>query len=82
MLLLVQTHKEYIMAQGKSPFELRADLLALAFEILLSQHRAKGESTHQGQPDSAPTAEEVIDEARKLNEFISKSGNDQSRKIG
>ena len=68
------------MAQGKSPFELRADLLALAFEILLSQHRAKGINNTHGQPDSAPTSEEVIDEARKLNEFISRSGNDPSRK--
>ena len=68
------------MAQGKSPFELRADLLSLSFEILLSQHRAKGQDNTHGQPDSAPTSEEVIEEARKLNEFISKSGNDSSRK--
>ena len=68
------------MAQGKSPFELRADLLALAFEILLAKHRAQGQDTAHGQPDSAPSSEEVIEEARKLNEFISKSGNDQSRK--
>jgi len=68
------------MAQGKSPFELRADLLALAFEILLSQHRAKGINTTTGQAETAPSSEEVIEEARKLNEFISKSGNDPSRK--
>ena len=68
------------MAQGKSPFELRADLLGLAFEILLSQHRAKGIDTTTGQPETAPSSEEVIEEARKLNEFISKSGNDLSRK--
>lgn len=65
------------MAQGKSPFELRADLLALAFEILLSQHRAKGINNTHSQPDTAPTSEEVIDEARKLNDFISKSGSDR-----
>jgi len=68
------------MAQGKSPFEIRADLLALAFEILLSHHRAKGQGNSHGQPDSSPTSEDVVEEARKLNEFISKSGNDQSRK--
>ncbi len=68
------------MAQGKSPFELRADLLSLSFEILLAKHRAEGQGNTHGQPDSAPTSEEVIEEARKLNEFISKSGNDPSRK--
>ena len=68
------------MAQGKSPFELRADLLALAFEILLSHHRAKGIGNTHGQPDSSPTSEEVIAEARKLNEFISKSGSDRREK--
>jgi len=68
------------MAQGKSPFELRADLLALSFEILLAQHRAKGANTTHGQPETAPSSDEVIDEARKLNEFISRSGNDRRDK--
>lgn len=52
------------MAHGKSPYELRADLLRLAFEILLAEHHAKNANTY-------PTSEEVIAEARKLNEFIS-----------
>lgn len=52
------------MAHGKSPYELRADLLRLAFEILLAEHQAKDLGT-------APTSEQVIEEARKLNEFIS-----------
>ena len=47
------------MAHGKSPYELRADLLRLAFEILLAEHRAKDDG-------SSPTSEEVIAEARKL----------------
>jgi hypothetical protein len=68
------------MAQGKSPFELRADLLSLSFEILLAQARSSGVDTTTGQSMTAPTSEEVIEEARKLNEFISKSGNDSSRK--
>lgn len=68
------------MAIGKSPFELRADLLKLAFEILLSQHRAKGQGNTHGQPDSAPTSEQIIDEAHKLNDFISKSGSDRRDK--
>ena len=66
------------MAQGKSPFELRADLLSLSFEILLAKHRAEGQSNTHGQPESAPTSEEVIEEARKLNDFISKSGTDRT----
>ena len=69
------------MAQGKSPFELRADLLTLAFEILLSQHRAKGISTTTGQAESAPTSDEIIAEAQKLNEFISKSGSDRPKSL-
>lgn len=52
------------MAQGKSPYELRADLLHLSFQILLAQHQAKNANT-------APTSEEIIEEAGKLNEFIS-----------
>ena len=52
------------MAHGKSPYELRADLLRLAFEILLAESQAKDDG-------SSPTSEEVITEARKLNEFIS-----------
>lgn len=72
------------MAQGKSPFELRADLLKLSFDILLAKHHAKAVSEagidHIASADTSPTSEEVIEEARKLNEFISKSGNDQSRK--
>jgi len=61
------------MAQGKSPFELRADLLKLAFEILLAEHHVREENT-------APSSEEIIEEARKLNDFISKSGSDRRDK--
>ena len=68
------------MATGKSPFELRADLLALAFEILLSQHRAEGSTNTHGQPETAPSTEQVIEEAGKLNEFISRSGHDSRGK--
>lgn len=68
------------MAQGKSPFELRADLLNLAFSILQAQHCAKACANGCDKAESAPTSEEVIDEARKLNDFISKSGNDRRDK--
>ena len=62
------------MAQGKSPFELRADLLKLAYDLLLSQHAAKAVAQGDDRSSTAPTSEEVIEEARKLNEFISRSG--------
>lgn len=62
------------MAQGKSPFELRADLLKLAYDMLLSQHAAKAAAEGSDRISTAPTSEEVISEARKLNEFISRSG--------
>jgi len=65
------------MAQGKSPFELRADLLKLSFDILLAQHSAKAENESAGNIQTAPTSEDVIEEARKLNDFISKSGTDR-----
>lgn len=66
------------MAQGKSPFELRADLLKLAFEILLAEHKAKAAANAgNDKADTAPTSEDVIEEAQKLNEFISKSGTER-----
>ena len=65
------------MAQGKSPFELRADLLKLAYDMLLSQKMAEAAALGGERATTAPTSEEVIDEARKLNEFISRSGNDR-----
>ena len=52
------------MAHGKSPYELRADLLRLAFEIELAKH-------HAADGNTAPSSEDVITEAHKLNEFIS-----------
>ena len=67
------------MAQGKSPFELRADLLKLAYDMLLSQHAAKAAAEGQDRISTAPTSEEVIEEARKLNEFISRSGDRQGK---
>ncbi len=72
------------MAQGKSPFELRADLLKLAFEILLAEHSAKAAAEDKTALVpliiTAPTSEEIIEEARKLNDFISKSGSDRRDK--
>lgn len=52
------------MALTKSPYELRADLLRLALDILLAKR-----GTETG--NTALTTEDVIEEAKKLNEFIS-----------
>ena len=68
------------MAQGKSPFELRADLLKLAFSILQAQHYAKAVASGNDNSDTAPTSEDVIAEAEKLNDFISKPGNGRREK--
>lgn len=67
------------MAQGKSPFELRADLLKLAFEILLAEHQAKAAALGSA-TGTFPTSEDIIKEASKLNDFISKSGSDRRDK--
>jgi hypothetical protein len=48
---------------NKTPYEIRLDLVREAKEIL--QARARN-------PEDMPTSEEVIKEAEKLNEFVSK----------
>jgi hypothetical protein len=63
------------MSQGKSPYELRADLLKLAFQILQAKHAASAVADGKEMVATSPTTEEVIEEARKLNDFISKQGN-------
>lgn len=46
-----------------SPFEIRAELLKLAFEILRAQ---------AAKPEDMPGADEILVEAEKLNEFVSR----------
>jgi len=48
---------------NKTPYEIRLDLVREAREIL--QAKAKN-------PEDMPTTEQVIQEAEKLNEFVSK----------
>lgn len=57
------------MSVGKSPYELRADLLHLAFDILRNKHAVAG--SKGGDTTTAPTTEEIVAEAEKLNNFIS-----------
>lgn len=61
---------------AKSPYEIRLDLLNLAFGILNEQAGAKrlaeeGRNIHV----PSPTVEEVISAARRLNEFVSTDKN-------
>lgn len=53
---------------NKTPYEIRLDLVREAKEIL--QAKAKN-------PDEMPTTEEVIAEAEKLNQFVSKRPNER-----
>jgi len=58
----------------KSPYEIRQNLLELAFSILHSQHAAKAAVEDSEIAKTAPTTEDVVAEARKLNEFVSAKG--------
>ena len=57
---------------GKTPYEIRLELLQLAREILQAQHNARGVANGNN-VDTAPTTEEVMEEAEKLNTFVSKT---------
>lgn len=67
---------------SKSPYELRTELLNMAITVLMAQHNADHARQMQekhhletntvqdfGVP-TAPTTDEIIAEAQKLNEFI------------
>jgi hypothetical protein len=56
----------------KTPYEIRLELLQLAFEVLQAKHQAAGVSNGNNVTTS-PTTEEVIAEAEKMNGFISKA---------
>jgi len=57
---------------GKTPYEIRLELLQLAQIILHEKHKAKGVENGNN-VNTAPTTEEIIAEAEKLNAFISKA---------
>lgn len=57
---------------SKTPYEIRLELLQLAFEICAAKHKAAGVKNADNQITS-PTTEEVIQEADKMNVFISKA---------
>jgi len=56
---------------GKTPYEIRLELLQLAQVILHEKHKAKG-VVNADNITTAPTTEEIILEAEKLNAFIGK----------
>lgn len=58
---------------SKTPYEIRLELLQLAQVILNEKHKAAGVANADNQ-DTAPTTEDVIAEANKLNAFVSSGG--------
>lgn len=55
----------------KNPYELRLELLNLAFNILSDNyHVTSGSESQANQPP--PTVEQIIAEAKKLNDFVGK----------
>jgi hypothetical protein len=62
---------------SKTPYEIRLELLQLAFNILSAKHMASAAADHPHMeipyPQTSPTTEDVIKEAEKMNSFISKA---------
>lgn len=61
---------------GMSPYELRLNLLQLAFNVLSQKHQADACAALRNEnanPTTSPTTEEIITEAEKMNKFISTS---------
>jgi hypothetical protein len=54
-----------------TPYEIRLELLKLAFDILKAQ---------QNKPELMPGADDVITHAEKLNDFVSQKGLTNSQK--
>lgn len=66
------------MKSGKTPYEIRSDLLQLAYAIVKGQKEAEcaaDQTTAETLADvivnKAPTTDEVVAEAEKLNGFVS-----------
>jgi hypothetical protein len=59
----------------KTPYEIRLELLQLAQLILNGKHAANAAAANSTRPaaTTAPTTEEIITEAEKMNAFISKA---------
>ncbi|MCX8169572.1 MAG: hypothetical protein N3D72_00610 [Candidatus Methanomethyliaceae archaeon] len=57
---------------GRTPYEIRLELLQLAFDVLSAKHSADAVAKNGGKICSSPSTEEIIAEADKMNAFISK----------
>lgn len=58
---------------GKTPYEIRLELLQLSQIILHQQHCARAAGEGNLKPMTAPTTEDIVAEADKMNTFISKA---------
>jgi hypothetical protein len=58
---------------NKNPFEIRTELLQLSKEILFNAASASAKRDDKGNilEISAPTTDEIMENARKLNKFVS-----------
>ena len=56
----------------KTPYEIRLELLELARTVLQSQYDAN--TAHESKK-TAPTTEQIVAEAEKMNAFVSKANN-------
>ena len=71
------THKEKIMGDSKSGYQLRTDLLGMAIGIVCDKVSRQFENEHlkpEGQRDAVDpyTTEDIIIEAEKLYAFVQK----------
>jgi len=59
---------------SRTPYEIRLELLQLAQKVLSDQHLAKAvyDDPSAKLAKSAPTSQEIMDEAEKFNGFVSR----------
>ena len=64
------------MKSGKTPYEIRSDLLHLGYSILKGQKEKEAAELNTEEVTTipaAPSTEEILAEAEKLNVFVSQS---------
>lgn len=68
-------HRGSIMKSSKSPYEIRSDLLRLAFDILTQKSIVEMNNSEENKKStqSSFSTEDVIAAAKKLNSFISEN---------
>ena len=60
---------------SRTPYEIRLELLQLSQKVLFDQHLARAVDLDPSATlaRTAPTSQEIMDEAEKFNTFVSKS---------